>query len=114
MAHFKPVSVMPWINVRCAKKNRMMIGMSATVVTAISWPHHADQPGQQQTAYHVLVASSVEALAADQPDVWDSGVVQHARPSARYAGPALRSRARYWMAGPRLRSGRPALSLEPG
>src|SRR5919202_1332775 len=75
----------------------------------LGWTLHADQPGQQQTAYHVLVASSVEVLAADQSDVWDSGVIRHTRPGARYAGPALRSRARYrWRVRVFDRTGQPS------
>ena len=53
--------------------------------------------GIQQTAYQVLVASSVELLARDQGDMWDSGQVASDQSIAvRYAGKPLASETRYW------------------
>ncbi|QDU88571.1 Bacterial alpha-L-rhamnosidase [Pirellulimonas nuda] len=65
------------------------------------------QRGVQQTAYHVLVASSPETLDRGEGDLWDSGVVQSDRSiSIPYAGAALRYGARcYWKVKVRLADG---------
>ena len=47
--------------------------------------------GLRQTAYEVLVASSPQALAADQGDLFASGLVPSATPSLVYAGSPLES-----------------------
>ena len=41
----------------------------------LSWIITSDQRDVMQTAYHVLVASSPEKLAAGEGDLWDSGRV---------------------------------------
>ena len=53
---------------------------------------------QQQTAYHVLVASSPELLAKDQGDLWDSGKMEGDQSiQVEYSGRLLESRMRcYW------------------
>ncbi len=38
----------------------------------LSWRLESQQRGARQTAYRILVASSRQKLAADQPDLWDS------------------------------------------
>lgn len=64
----------------------------------LSWQFQPEGRGQRQTAYQVLVASSVERLAADEGDVWDSGRVTSERSiHVPYGGPALKSRQRcHW------------------
>jgi alpha-L-rhamnosidase len=64
----------------------------------LSWRLESQQRGQRQTAYQVLVASSLARLRQNQGDLWDSGRVNADRSShVLYAGPALPSRARaYW------------------
>ncbi|MFJ6700274.1 alpha-L-rhamnosidase [Streptomyces sp. NPDC091272] len=61
----------------------------------LSWPLVSDAPELAQSAYRIRVASSPGRLA--EPDVWDSGKVA-SRDSALvpYAGPALKSRTRYY------------------
>jgi len=52
--------------------------------------------GVAQTVYHVIVASEL-ALARDgKADIWDSGQVTSFDPWVVYAGPALKSRTRYY------------------
>lgn len=52
---------------------------------------------QSQSAYRVLVASSIIKLAANQGDVWDSGKVPSSEQAqVEYAGPALASRRPYF------------------
>ncbi len=62
----------------------------------LSWHLADDRRGARQRAYRILVASSVDALAEDAADVWDSGRVESDRSiHVEYGGPKLRSRRRY-------------------
>ncbi len=59
----------------------------------LSWIVTSAERGQRQTAYHVLVATSAEKLAADQGDLWDSGrVASDQTIHVVYAGRSLASR----------------------
>jgi alpha-L-rhamnosidase len=59
----------------------------------LAWKLVADQRGERQTAYQVVVASSLENLKRDVGDMWDSGkVASDATVQIRYAGRALPSR----------------------
>jgi alpha-L-rhamnosidase len=64
----------------------------------LSWVLEGDGRGLRQTAYHVLVAASPEALAAGRGDLWDSGqVASDATIHVEYAGRPLQSRmAAHW------------------
>lgn len=67
----------------------------------LSWLLESDRKserGQQQTAYHVLVASSESRLKSGQADLWDSGKVDSDQSVlVAYAGKPLTSRQRcYW------------------
>ncbi len=46
-----------------------------TLTPRLSWIFHSDQRGQGQSAFQVLVATSIEKLASNQGDLWDSGKV---------------------------------------
>ncbi len=63
-----------------------------------TWRLEATRPAIRQTAYRVIVATSEQAAAAGQREdlVWDSKEVRTGDPFAIYAGPALRSRTRYY------------------
>lgn len=68
-----------------------------------SWPERIfasrdETHGRKQTAYRVLVASSIAKLAANQGDLWDSGEVASDETSQIvYAGVALTSRRQcFW------------------
>ena len=68
-----------------------------TAQPRLSWLLHADRRAQFQSAYQVRVASSLESLVSGHPDFWDSGkVVSDESFGIEYAGPALRSDARYF------------------
>ena len=59
----------------------------------LSWILSSDQRGEQQTAYQILVASSLDQINADAGDLWDSGkVVSDESSQVAYAGKALVSR----------------------
>lgn len=64
----------------------------------LSWIVNSAERGEKQTAWQVLVASTPEALAAGQGDLWDSGKVSSdATSQIVYGGSALTSRmACYW------------------
>ncbi len=63
-------------------------------VPRLSWTIRAERRGELQSAYHVLAATSAEALARDEGDLWDSGKVASARSyGVAYAGKPLASRS---------------------
>jgi hypothetical protein len=66
----------------------------------LSWLLGAARPGdsaKSQSAYRILVASSADALARNQGDMWDTGVVRSAATiQIPYAGKPLESGAGYW------------------
>ncbi|MFC6907077.1 family 78 glycoside hydrolase catalytic domain [Halalkalicoccus tibetensis] len=62
----------------------------------LSWRIHSQERGTTQTAYRILVASSPDELTNGTGDVWDSGLVESKSMNARYGGPSLDSRERYY------------------
>jgi alpha-L-rhamnosidase len=64
----------------------------------LSWVLESRQRGQMQTAYRILVASSADALRANQGDLWDTGKVKSDQSvQVVYAGRPLVSRQRcFW------------------
>ncbi|HOL31018.1 MAG TPA: family 78 glycoside hydrolase catalytic domain [Anaerohalosphaeraceae bacterium] len=62
-----------------------------------SWQLQSDQRGQKQTAYQIYVASDLQLLQNNQPDMWDSGKVQSDETAAvAYAGKPLASDSVYF------------------
>jgi alpha-L-rhamnosidase len=56
------------------------------------WKLESQEPGQKQTAYQVLVASSAESLGRDKSDRWNSGKTRSEESiHIRYAGRKLQS-----------------------
>ena len=63
----------------------------------LSWWLRSDVRGQRQTAYQVLVASSPEALARGEGDLWDSGrVVSDQSVLVPYQGKSLAPMQQVW------------------
>jgi alpha-L-rhamnosidase len=64
----------------------------------LSWVLESREPGQVQTAFQVIVASSPARLEALQPDLWDSGkVVSDQSVRVRYQGRELASHGQcFW------------------
>ncbi|WP_255721376.1 alpha-L-rhamnosidase N-terminal domain-containing protein [Dyadobacter sp. CY261] len=64
----------------------------------LSWELTANENNQIQTAYQVLVATSVEKLTENAADLWDSGkVAGRATAQVEYSGKTLGSRSIcYW------------------
>ena len=64
----------------------------------LSWEITGDGRGIQQTAYRILVASSLEKLNAGEGDLWDSKKVKsNTSVNVPYGGKPLESRAKcYW------------------
>jgi len=71
------------------------IGMSSP---RLSWQIESTANNTQQTAYEILVASSIQKLAANEGDLWDSHKIASDRSiMVNYAGKSLVSRiACYW------------------
>jgi alpha-L-rhamnosidase len=60
----------------------------------LGWIVESDAPGERQTAYRVIAASTADRLARDEGDLWDSGRVESDESAGvEYAGAALRSHA---------------------
>ncbi|MDR0891920.1 MAG: family 78 glycoside hydrolase catalytic domain [Mediterranea sp.] len=63
----------------------------------LGWRIESDRQDVMQTAYHILVASSPELLAAGKGDCWDSGQVQSdASQWVEYQGTALKAGTPYY------------------
>ena len=62
----------------------------------MTWALVSERRGVMQAAYRVLVASTPELCREGKADVWDSGRIASSDPWSVYAGPALRSRTRYF------------------
>lgn len=71
------------------------LGLS-TSTPRLSWRLTSDIRNDSQTAYQIQVASSLSALQASAPDLWDTGKVASKDISAPYAGAALASRSVGW------------------
>jgi alpha-L-rhamnosidase len=62
-----------------------------------SWQSDSQERNWKQTAYQILVASSVEHLKGGKADVWDSGKqVSGESVAIAYGGPALEAKRRYY------------------
>ncbi len=63
----------------------------------LSWEINSQQRNIKQTAYQVLVASSVDSLHPDHADIWNSGKVNSDKSVyVPYSGPQLESKKRYY------------------
>ena len=63
----------------------------------LSWQSDSSERNWKQSAYQILVASSVDALRSGQTDVWDSGKTSSDESvDIAYEGPPLESRKRYY------------------
>jgi hypothetical protein len=81
----------------------------------LSWVLESSERGQKQTAYQVLVASSLAALARGEGDLWNSGKVGSPRASqVEYAGKPLASYERcFWKVRVWDRQGKPGAWTQP-
>src|SRR5437016_3084185 len=82
-------------NLLCeSMQNPLGIGIASP---RFSWWLQDDRRGAKQTAFQIMVASSLETLKSGTADVWDSGKVQGAESvNVPYGGPKLKSRLRYY------------------
>jgi len=86
----------PPIHLRCEYQvNPLCVDTSAP---RLSWQVNDDRRDAIQSAYQVLVASSLEKLKADQGDMWDTGKTAGSEsPHIVYAGKPLESgKAYFW------------------
>jgi alpha-L-rhamnosidase len=80
-----------------------------------SWQLQSNERDQSQSAYRILVASSLELLQQQVGDLWDTGRVEAAQSvQVRYAGRALASRQRcFWQVKAWDQQGQEAQWSEP-
>lgn len=58
---------------------------------------HNEQRGQRQTAWQIRVATNLDLLLAENPDLWDSGRIENdSSLFIEYRGKALKSRQQCW------------------
>lgn len=84
------------VDVRCEHlENPTGIG---EVAPRLSWGLRSPERGATQSAYRVMVGSTVDALLRGQPDLWDTGRVESANTQeVVYGGAALRPSMKcYW------------------
>lgn len=63
----------------------------------LSWQLTADGYNREQSAYHVLVASSPEKLSAEKADLWDSKLIHSSQSvNINYRGAPLQAKKRYY------------------
>jgi alpha-L-rhamnosidase len=76
----------------------------------LSWILSSDQRGEKQTAYQILVASSLDKLKADSGDLWDSGkIISDASAQTAYAGkPLVTDQRCFWKIRAWDRDGKPS------
>ena len=68
-----------------------------TTKPRFSWSILSDRRGDRQTAYRLLVASSLERLSEDKGDVWDSGKTDSSQSVfVEYAGTPLAADSEYF------------------
>ena len=78
------------------------------------WKHESATRGQRQTAYQILAAASLDALAKDKSDLWDSGkVASDASVQISYRGQALKSSEAGFLESARVGQGRQGIGVEP-
>ena len=84
------------VNLRCEMMNNPL-GID-TRTPRLSWQIISSQHSVEQTAYHILVASSKVKLNKNEADIWDSKKINSAQSILiSYAGKALISRINcYW------------------
>src|SRR5450432_2803179 len=77
----------------------------------LSWILSSNQRGEKQTAYQILVASSLKILSRDQGDLWESGKVSSDESSQIvYSGSPLISRQScFWKVRAWNRGGKPGV-----
>ena len=81
----------------------------------LSWVLASDQRGEKQTAYQILVASSLDNLKAETGDLWDSGkVISDDSAQITYEGKQLVSRQEcFWKTKVWGRDGQPSAWSQP-
>jgi alpha-L-rhamnosidase len=83
------------VHLRCEYRENPL-GIDA-LVPHLSWQSNSTERNWKQTAYRVLVASSIDRLQSGQADVWDSGKIESDESvGIAYHGPALESGTRYY------------------
>jgi len=98
---------------RCEERDNP-VGMDI-VQPQLSWVLTSSQRGERQTAYQILVASSLESLRADAGDLWDTGKVSsNTTAQITYAGkPLVSHETCFWKIRAWDRDGQPSAWSTP-
>ena len=89
-----PAAAQGALNMRC--ENAVNPRGIVTAHPTLSWGTSSDAM-QVQRGYQIMAATSEEKLRANQPDLWDTGLVRTDKKSAVYQGKPLRSNQKcYW------------------
>lgn len=95
MALLGAVAAATPIHLRC-EYQKNPLGIDA-LTPHLSWQSDNSERNWKQTAYQLLIASSLDRLRAGQGDVWDSGKTDSEDSvGIPYNGPPLESRKRYY------------------
>jgi alpha-L-rhamnosidase len=79
------------------KSEYMCNPIGIDVAPQFSWQIESDMRATKQTAYRIIVSSSLDLLSTDQGDVWDSGKINSSQSAGiPYSGSSLQSRQRYY------------------
>ncbi len=82
------------VNLRAEYKSNPFIDEKSP---RLSWELVSEKYNQYQSAYQLIVASSLEKLGKNEGDIWDSGkVISSQTNQIAYAGKELKSRQRVW------------------
>lgn len=80
----------------------------------LTWKIADSRPGAKQTAWQIIVSSSLEKCRSGQADIWDSGKVENDATLHAYNGPALAPFTPYfWSVTVWDKDGHPATATEP-
>jgi alpha-L-rhamnosidase len=95
-AHEVHASPLMPVNLRCDSLTDPIATRGGA--TRLSWSFPSAEALQAQTAYQIIVSSTLEGLQSDAGDLWDSGRIQSDQSQGiEYGGKALQSRqAAFW------------------
>jgi hypothetical protein len=81
----------------CDLLTRPENSLITNAIPDFGWIVNSSQSNEVQSAYQILVSSSLDNLAQNKGDIWDSGKISSAQSiNVNYGGNALQSSTSYW------------------
>ncbi len=81
----------------CGLLSHPELSLITNLTPDFSWIVVSDQPGDFQTTYQIMVASSIDLLKNETPDLWNSGnVLSSQSTNINYEGKPLSSNSSYY------------------